>query len=91
MPFIQEIKRTNENKSFSFKVEFQLGADSSGKLITHTEVRAAPERLSKNEALPSIQDSRSIGEGFKELVSRLKMKCNKKRAVQKNSSFLFYL
>ena len=57
MPFIQEIKRTNGNEPFSFKVEFQLGSDSSGKSITRTEVWTAPEGLSKNEALRSIRQT----------------------------------
>ena len=51
MPFIQEIKRTNGNEPFSFKVEFQLGSDSSRKPITRTEVWTVPEGLSKNEAI----------------------------------------
>ena len=57
MPFIQEIKRTNGNEPFSFKVEFQLGTDSSRKPITRTEVWTAPEGLSKNEALRSIHQT----------------------------------
>lgn len=92
MPFIQEIKRINEKEPFSFKVEFQLGTDSSSKPITRTEVWTAPEGLSKNEALRSHSpDSRRPGKVFKELAGQFKMICNKKRAVQKNSSFLFYL
>ena len=69
MPFIQEIKRTNGNEPFSFKVEFQLGSDSSGKSITCTEVWTAPEGLSKNEALRSIhQTAESYEKLFKTFV-----------------------
>lgn len=91
MPFIQEIKRTNGNEPFSFKVEFQLGTDSSRKPITRTEVWTAPEGLSKNEATEHSPDSRRPGKAFKELAGQFKMICNKKRAVLLNSSFLFYL
>ena len=60
MPFIQEIKRTNEKEPFSFKVECQLGTDSSRKPITRTEVWTAPEGLSKNEAYGHSPDSRRL-------------------------------
>ena len=73
MPFIQEIKRTNENEPFSFKVEFQLGTDSSRKPITRTEVWTAPEGLSKNEALRSIRQTAGAREKLlKSLQASLK-------------------
>ena len=68
MPFIQEIKRTNENKSFSFKVEFQLGADSRGKPISRTEVWAAPEGLSKNEAFRAYKTTEAWEKVLKSLL-----------------------
>ena len=73
MLFIQEIKRTNGNEPFSFKVEFQLGTDSSRKPITRTEVWTAPEELSKNEALRSIHQTADAREKLlKSLQASLK-------------------
>lgn len=73
MPFIQKIKRTNEKEPFSFKVEFQLGADSSRKPITRTEVWTALEGLSKNEALRSIHQTADAREKLlKSLQASLK-------------------
>lgn len=64
MPFIQEIKRTNGKEPFSFKVEFQLGTDSSRKPITRTEVWTAPEGLSKNEAYGAFTRQQTPGKNF---------------------------
>ena len=72
MPFIQEIKRTNEKEPFSFKVEFQLGTDSSRKQITRTEVWTVPEGLSKNEAYCIRQTAGAREKLLKSLQASLK-------------------
>ena len=73
MTHIQELKRTNENEPFSFKVEFCLGTDSSGKPLIRTEVWRAPEGLSKNEALRSIHQTADAWEKhLKSLQASLK-------------------
>ena len=57
MPFIQKLKRNNENEPFSFKIEFHLGADSNGNAITRKELWTAPEGLSEIKALNSVQQT----------------------------------
>ena len=57
MPYIQQLKRTNENEHFSFKVEFHLGTNPEGKPITQTSILKAPEELSEAEALQCVQQT----------------------------------
>lgn len=57
MPFIQEIKRTNENEPHSFRVTFYLGKNSDGSFITRTNIWVAPSELCEEEILQNIQQT----------------------------------
>lgn len=57
MPYIQELKRTNESEPHSFRITFHLGMDVSSKPITRTRIWVATPELSEEELLKNIQQT----------------------------------
>ena len=55
MTSITELKRNNENDSFSFKIKFYLGFDSNGKQKTQTRIWNAPWGFNRKEAWAKVQ------------------------------------
>lgn len=57
MPYIERLKRSEENEPHSFRVTFYLGKNSDGSPITRTSIRVAPSELCEEEILQNIQQT----------------------------------